>query len=206
MRRPCVSSRRGDDGWRPGHCWRSASPARRFSSRAPGRILAAASSTARWLVELVVTAGVGLGAAGAALTLAVPGRERGAATRWLPVAALALWTGILLQALFAAGGPWAQLTAEPAYLACLFKSVLVGAVPAIAMLAMVRQAAPIRLGWTAGLGALAAFGIGAAAAQVLCPIDRPAHLILWHLLPVVGLSGLAALGARRLLGWNHPRS
>ncbi len=66
---------------------------------------------------------------------------------------------------------------------------------------MLRRAAPLRLTWSAVLATLAATSIGAAATQIVCPVDDPAHHLVGHIAPMALLTiGIAAAGADRLRG------
>ena len=82
---------------------------------------------------------------------------------------------------------------EPRSFACLAKVCLIAIVPAGVMLVLARRAAPLRPRRTAGWAALAGLAAGAVGAQVLCPIDVAAHLLIWHLAPVVALSLIGLL-------------
>jgi hypothetical protein len=68
---------------------------------------------------------------------------------------------------------------------------------------MLRRAAPLRQGWCGALATLAAAAIGAAATQVLCPIDDPAHQLVGHLLPVILLAVAGLVAGRRALDWRR---
>jgi hypothetical protein len=66
---------------------------------------------------------------------------------------------------------------------------------------MLRRAAPLRLGWSAALATLAGMGLGAAATQLICPIDDPAHQLVGHLLPAAVFVVIGTIAGRRVIDW-----
>jgi hypothetical protein len=62
---------------------------------------------------------------------------------------------------------------------------------------MQRRGAALQPAWSAGLAALAALAVSSVGVQFHCPISLPAHVLLWHLGPVIAGSAIAALAARR---------
>ena len=79
---------------------------------------------------------------------------------------------------------------------CVYKTTCVAAIPGFALFLMVRRAAPIRAAWAGLLAILATTAVGVLGANVICPNDRPLHMLLWHVAPlVVFAGGGAALGS-----------
>jgi hypothetical protein len=91
--------------------------------------------------------------------------------------------------------------ALPFHWACLFEIAGLSVVPAWALFAMLRRAAPLQRVWTAALAMLAASALAAVATQLICPVDDPAHLLVGHVLPVAFLSVWGAIVGRRWLDW-----
>ena len=138
---------------------------------------------------LILTA---MSAAVGALTVSIPGRERSALVRWLPILAGAvciLWVAGELVLASATGAPTGRLTFA---WRCVYKTASVAVVPGVALFVLVRQAAPLHAAWAGLLAILATAAVGVLGANVICPIDRPLHLLLWHVAP---LMLFAALGA-----------
>ena len=148
---------------------------------------------------LIMTA---MSAAIGALVISIPGAERSPMVRWAPViAALAsvLWAAGELVYAAAVGAPTGRLTFA---WHCVYKTASVGAIPGIALFLMVRRGAPLRAAWAGLLAVLATAAVGVLGANVICPNDRPLHMLLWHVAPLMLFAGLgAALGAW-LLKWN----
>jgi hypothetical protein len=156
-----------------------------------------AAGRAPFLAVAALTMATALAAAAAAFVLSVPGLERSAMQRWAAVGAGAAWAGLLTAGLTSGESPIQRLAAFPIHAACVAQIVLIAAIPAWLLLAMLRQAASLRHGWSAGLATLAAVALAAAGTQFICPVDDPAHHLIGHVGPVAALAALGTfLGAR----------
>ncbi len=152
---------------------------------------------ARYLLEFGLLVGAAVGAATAALQTAVPGRDPRQA---LSVAAALALLGTAALASEPASGA-GTLGAGVRCAACI---AVFGLLPWILLFVAVGRAAPLD-GRAAGayVGA-AAFTIGAASVRLACPIDDHAHLLAWHVVPVLGWTALSALaGATWLVRWRR---
>lgn len=150
---------------------------------------------------LILTA---LSAAVGALVVSVPGAERTAWVRWAPIAAgvaCVLWVAGELGLAAATGAPTGRLTFA---WHCVYKTASVAAVPGVALFLMVRQAAPLRAAWAGLLAVLATAAVGVLGANSICPIDRPLHMLVWHVAPLMLFAALGAALGTWLLRW-HPR-
>ncbi len=148
---------------------------------------------------LIVTA---MSAAVGALVISVPGAERSAMVRWIPVivgVACILWAVGELVTASATGAPTGRLTFA---WRCIYKTASVAAVPGLALFLMVRQAAPLRAGWAGLLAVLATAAVGVLGANVICPVDRPVHMLLWHVAPLMLFAGIGAALGSWLLRWD----
>lgn len=146
----------------------------------------------------LLTIATGILAATGAFVLSVPGAERTRLQRWLPPAGLAAWAAFLGWRFAGAGGSWAELSAEPWHLACAARILLIAALPAVTGFLMIRRAAPLDLGWTAALTLLACLAFATLAVQIVCPLGTTAHVIVSHLVPLLGLLALGATAGARL--------
>jgi hypothetical protein len=160
---------------------------------------AAMSRETGFLVLAALTTATALISAAAALVLSVPGAERSPAQRWAPIAAGSAWAALLTWSLLSGGSAVSRLLAFPFHAGCVIQIIALAAVPAWALFAMLRRAAPLRCMWSAGLASLAALALAAAGTQFICPINDPAHLLVGHLVPVAGLAlAGAVIGSRAL--------
>jgi hypothetical protein len=133
-------------------------------------------------------------AAVSALLLSVPNDARSPRVPIVPFLIAGVWGLVLVVPLFSA-----DRGTEPVHLACVAQINAMAIVPAVALLRLVRRGAtldPYRAGVLVFAAALAA---GAAGSALICPIDRPAHQTLFHLVPVVAMSALGALAGARWL-------
>jgi hypothetical protein len=152
-----------------------------------------------FLVLAGLTMATGVVSAAAALVLSVPGAERSAAQRWAPIAAGCAWAALLTWSVLSGGSAVSRLAAFPFHIGCVIQIIALSLVPAWALFAMLRRAAPLRLRWSAGLASLAALALAAAGTQFICPVNDPAHLLVGHVVPVAGLAFAGALIGSRAL-------
>jgi hypothetical protein len=149
---------------------------------------------------LIVTA---LSAAVGALIVSVPGAERSKLVRWVPlslgVASIVWAAGELLMA-SATGAPVGRLSFA---WHCVYKTASIAVVPSVVLFLMVRQAAPLRAAWAGALAVLATAAVGVLGANVICPNDRPLHMLLWHVAPLMLFAGVGAGLGTWLLRWDR---
>jgi hypothetical protein len=151
---------------------------------------------------LIITA---LSAAVGALVVSVPGAERSALVRWTPIVAgvaSVLWAAGELALASATGEPTGRLTFG---WHCVYKTAAVAAVPAIALVVLVRRAAPTRAAWAGLLAILATAAVGVLGANIICPYDRPLHMLVWHVAPLMLFAGAGAALGTWLLRWEGRR-
>jgi hypothetical protein len=155
----------------------------------------------RFVVEEAAALATGIAAAIAAFATVVPGFSR--KLLLLPMLTLAVWLGTLGQGCIQ---NWIRLGPDGVSLQpdwfCFPAIVLVGAVPAIAMAAMVRRGAPLTPHLTAALGGLAAAGIGNFGLRFFHPQDASLMVLVWQFGTVVVLSAIAGLAGRYVLSWR----
>jgi hypothetical protein len=150
----------------------------------------------RFIIEqaaTLLTAGL---AALAAFCAVIPGSARW--IRLLPLLPLAIWLGVLglgcLEDWLQFGS--AGLVLQPDW-HCAPRIVLVGAVPAIVMIIMLRKGAPLAPRVTVALGTLAAAALSNFALRLFHPPDASLMVLVWH------FGGVALLTA--IAGWLGPR-
>jgi hypothetical protein len=143
----------------------------------------------------------GIAAAAGALLLSVPGAERSPAQRGLPLLLLIAWTASLAMMLVSGGAALERLLALPVHVACVMEIAAFALVPGWALFDMLRRAAPLKVVWTAVLAALAATALGAAATQMVCPVDDPAHHLVSHITPMALFAMIGASARQRSLIW-----
>lgn len=156
----------------------------------------------RYLVEQGAAVTTALLAAFATFSAGVPGLPR-----WplaLPLVPLAVWLGSLGEGCIASwvrAGP-EGLSFRPDWM-CVPAIAMIGAIPAIAMAAMMRRGAPLLPKTTASLGALAAAALANAGLRLFHPQDASLMVLVWQFGTVAALCILFGSFGRRLLRWRH---
>jgi hypothetical protein len=148
---------------------------------------------------LIVTA---VSAAVGALLVSIPSAERARLVRVRPLvagSATVLWAlGELLIA-SAIGAPTGRLTFA---WHCVYKTASVAAIPSVVLFVMIRRAAPLYTARAGFLAILATAAVGVLGANIICPNDRPLHMLLWHATPLMLFAGLGAGLGTWLLRWR----
>ena len=157
----------------------------------------------RFVFEEMATTVTAVTAAIAAFCCIVPGRDRRIAL--LPILPLAAWLASVGKGCIS---QWAQAGAAGLDLRvgweCLPASALIGVIPAVAMVAMLRRGAPLYPRSTIALGALAAAAMGNLGLRLFHAGDVTIMMLVWHLGTVALLLALAGWLGPRLLLWESP--
>lgn len=111
---------------------------------------------------------------------------------------LIAWLGTLGESCLAAG-PLA-ITGHNVW--CFPFVIILGTAPAIVLWKMLRRGAPLTPDVTAGLGALAAAGVGNFCVRLIHQEDVTLMLLVWHVGGVFLLSILSGTAGRYLLNWR----
>jgi hypothetical protein len=165
------------------------------------RELGDGADRADFTIEAALLLLTALSAAVGALLVSIPGAGERRRVRWLPitlgVACVMLAAGELAVAAVT-GAPTGRLTFA---WHCVYKTTCVALVPGIVLFAMVRRGAPLQTAWAGLLALLATAAMGVLGANIICPNDRPLHMLLWHVLPLMLFAGAGAGLGRWLLRW-----
>jgi hypothetical protein len=162
----------------------------------------AALADRRFLLEEAVLLVTALTAALATFASVVPGYDR--RVLLLPLVPLAAWLASLGE------GCWRNrvalgadgLALRPDW-DCLLPAILIGIVPAIAMVVMLRRGAPLLPRISIALGALAVAALANLGLRLFHVGDASVMVLFWHLGGAAVLAGLAGLAGRRVLYWRH---
>jgi hypothetical protein len=154
----------------------------------------------RLIVELAATLLTAAAAAAAAFASTIPGASR--RWLWLPAVPLAVWLLALGKGCL---DDWLQygpegLTLRPDF-ECFGPMLLMAAVPAAAMLVMLRRGAPLAPRATLFLGALATAAVVAFGLRFFHVGDASIVVLVWHMGLAAVLTLAAGLAGPRVLGW-----
>jgi hypothetical protein len=164
--------------------------------------IATVAAEPRMLIEEGAILATALLAALAAFMSTVPGGDR----RWLfaPIVPLVIWLATLGEGCVAD-----YLRLGPAGLSirfdggCFPPMVLIGVVPTIAMVIMLRRGAPLMPRVTLALGALAIAALANFGLQLFHVGDVSIMVLVWHFGLVVVVAALAGWLGPRVLAWRH---
>lgn len=152
----------------------------------------------QFLLEQWAALLMGVTAAGAALSSVVPGR-RLRLLMLLPLASLAVWLGLIgVRTLQDAQTLGLGAVLVQVNWRCVTAILVGAAVPAVAMARMLGRGAPLTPRLTAGLGGLAAAGLGNFA---VCLSHPHGFDLIWHAGTVLLLAALAAWLGTHVLRW-----
>jgi len=155
----------------------------------------------RFDIEQGAALATGVAAAVAAFAATIPGYDR--RVLLAPVPPLTLWLGSLGQGCLSAwmtqGAAGLELRSD---WLCLPAMIAAGAVPAIAIVLMLRRGAPLLPHTTVALAGLAAAGIGNFALRFFHAEDASIMVLVWQFGTVVLLTGVSAALGRRVLCWR----
>jgi hypothetical protein len=155
----------------------------------------------RFILEQAATLATAIAAAFAAFASVVPSFDR--RVLLLPLAPLAVWLASVGQGCVA---DWLQRGADGLAIRpdweCLPSAIVIGIVPAVAMVAMLRRGAALHPRLTLAMGALAVAAISNFGMQLFHFRDASIMVLSWHLGSVAVLSLLGGWLGRRVLGWR----
>lgn len=155
---------------------------------------------ARFLYEQGAALATAVAAVVAALALTMPDASR--LWRLAPVVPGAAWLGTLGVGCFR---DWAQMGPEGLRLtpdpACFGYIAIIGSLPLLVLVLMLRKGAPLRPNWTLGLAALAAAAMGNFALRLFHMQDAALMVLVWQVGAVALFAGIAALAGRSILRW-----
>jgi len=162
------------------------------------------TARAAWLAwELACAAAAALLWAALALHAAVPGFGT---PRWAPIGATVL---ALLPIAFwldrpASQAEWPLHAFIQRGLPCAEHTVALAILPSLVLLWAVHRGAPLAPRRAAAWAGGAAFLSSYVLMRVFCPADDPAHLLIWHVAPMVaGIAVCAAAGSWWLARWRR---
>jgi len=156
----------------------------------------------RYLMEQFAALATAVAAAVAAFAAVVPGIDR--RLIWLPALPGAAWVASLglgcVRDWLALGSEGLRVTPDPE---CLLYIAMIGSVPAVALVAMLRRGAPVAPRLALFMAALAAAAVGNFGLRLFHTQDAGLMVLIWQFGSVALLAVLGGLAGGRLLNWRH---
>lgn len=156
-----------------------------------------------FLFENIAMLVAGLLAASVAFQLRVPQAVITRPIKGLLTAATAIWIFEVIRCYLNASDLASEARLDFAHYIhdCLIDLTLMMAIPAAFMFFMLKKGATTQALWAGYAALLATASFAALGMRYLCASDDPAHLLVWHFLPVVVYAAIGSLIGRTLLRW-----
>jgi len=159
----------------------------------------------RYVVELIATGATAVTAAVVAFCSVIPGYDR--KWLWLPVVPLAVWLATLSEGCV---HDWLQsgrgaLTLRDDW-DCLESAAVIGFIPAIVIVFMLRRGAPLVPHASLALAAVAVAALSNFVMRLHHYSDASIIILVWHLGSVLLMALIASAFGSRLLKWRHLRT
>ncbi len=164
-----------------------------------------AMTNSQFVIEQIAALATAVAAAIAAFWSVVPGYNR--KVLLLPLAPLAVWLATLGEGCVS---DWLRLGGAGLALRidwdCLPAASIIGIVPAIAIVVMLRRGAPLVPHTSLALAAVAVAGLGNFAMRLHHEGDVSIMVLVWHFGSVAVLALIAGLLGRHILNWQHVKA
>ena len=156
---------------------------------------------APYQLELVFLAAIIVTASLASAWLTLPDLNQQPWIRYLPLVPLAGFVLLVLATGKDIG--WSGLMAGAAKTSvdCVWHILMFSVPPGLLIFLMMRQGATVRCCWAGGLATLTVSAFGYLCMRLIEPNDSVAHLLVWHMLPLVVMCILGMIAGRFVFRW-----
>lgn len=153
-----------------------------------------------FLSEVLLMLSVVLFSALAACWLSLPDINQKPWIRFVPLAPLGLFAGLLIYGMWSFSTLTLSECLQLGRVDCVVRIVLYGLLPGGVMFYVTAKAAPTRCCWAGSMIGLCVAGLGYILLRLVDPSDDPMQLIVWHFLPVMFMTVVGMGMGRWLLG------
>jgi hypothetical protein len=156
-----------------------------------------------FLFENLAMLAAGLLSASIAFQLRVPQAIVSRPIKTLLASASAIWIFEIIRRYLKAGDLASEARLDFAHYIhdCLIDLTLMMAIPAAFMFFMLKKGATTQALWAGYAALLATASFAALGMRYLCPVDDPAHLLVWHFMPVLAYAVIGPVAGRYFLRW-----
>lgn len=151
--------------------------------------------------ELVFMSLTALSAAWAAVYLSRPDCCQMPWIKYVPFVFLTLWAAVAFLGFKNLSGSQIVQMAALRQFDCPWHILLFSLPPGIALFFLIRKGAPLQLYWAGIVAALSVTAFAYAGMRLVEMNDNPAHLLVWHALPVMIISIAGMLAGKYTLRW-----
>jgi len=153
-----------------------------------------------FLTEVLLMFSVVLLSALAAGWLSLPDINQKPWIRFVPLAPLGLFVGLLIYGMWSFSTLTLSECLQLGRFDCILRIILYGLLPGGIMFYVTAKAAPTRCCWAGSMIGLCVAGLGYILLRLVDPSDDPMQLVVWHFLPVIFMTVVGMVTGRWLLG------
>ena len=153
-----------------------------------------------FLTEVLLMLSIVLLSAMAAGWLSLPDINQKPWIRFVPLAPLGLFVGLLVYGMWNFSTLTLSECLQLGRFDCVVRIILYGLLPGAVMFYVTAKAAPTRCCWAGSMIGLCVAGLGYILLRLVDPSDDPMQLVVWHFLPVMFMMVVGMVLGRRLLG------
>lgn len=154
-----------------------------------------------YIAELVFMSLTALSAAWAAVCLSRPDCFQMPWIKYVPFDFLVLWAAVAFLVFKNLNGSQIVHTAMLCQFDCPLNILLFSLPPGIAMFLLIRKGAPVQFYWAGSMATLSVTAFAYVCMRLVEMNDSPAHLLVWHALPVMIMSIAGMLAGKFTLRW-----
>jgi hypothetical protein len=154
-----------------------------------------------YIAELVLMSLTAISAGWAALCLSRPDCCQMPWIKYVPFDFLVLWAAVAFLGAENLNGTTILHTATLCQFDCPWHIFLFSLGPGIALFFLVRKGAPVQPYWAGTMATLSVTAFGYLCMRLVEMNDNPAHLLVWHALPVMIMSIAGMLAGKYTLRW-----
>jgi len=153
-----------------------------------------------FLTEVLLMFSVVLLSALAAGWLSLPDINQKPWIRFVPLAPLGLFVGLLIYGMWSFSTLTLSECLQLGRFDCVVRIILYGLLPGGIMFYVTAKAAPTRCCWAGSMIGLCVAALGYILLRLVDPSDDPMQLVVWHFLPVIFMTVVGMATGRWLLG------
>lgn len=156
---------------------------------------------APYQLELVFLAAIIVTASLASAWLTLPDLNQQPWIRYLPFGPLAALILLILITGDDLGWSGIMAGAAEASMDCVWHILMFSVPPGLLIFIMIRRGATVRCCWAGGMATLTVAVFGYLCMRLIEPNDNVAHLLVWHMLPLVVMCLLGMMAGRFFFRW-----